>query len=246
MAIISTFPGKAKPKLQSKTATPSTSQQIVTPDTAYEGLDKVTVNAMKLQSKSVSPSTSAKTVYPDSSYDGLSSVRIDSIGLTTGTYNPSEESAKTYYPPSGYDGFSSITVNQACCGATSVENATTENSQLNAKTFYLSKASGAYLPSDSPDNIVVFCYVSKPSPTSNLNILLSLHLNKSANDNYSGCVHYFNENTLAVSQSIIYDSSYVAVNYDGDKIIISFPISKIDVNFDARLSYVCACTWNTL
>lgn len=109
MAIISTFPGKAKPKLQSKTATPSTSQQIVTPDAAYEGLDKVTINAMKLQSKSVSPSTSAKTVYPDSSYDGLSSVAIGAIKLESKTLTPSSIQ-QDVTPGSNYDGLSRVVV----------------------------------------------------------------------------------------------------------------------------------------
>lgn len=109
MAIISTFPGKAKPKLQSKTATPSTSQQFVTPDAAYEGLDKVTINAMKLQSKSVSPSTSAKTVYPDSSYDGLSSVAIGAIKLESKTLTPSSIQ-QDVTPGSNYDGLSRVVV----------------------------------------------------------------------------------------------------------------------------------------
>lgn len=81
MAIISTFPGKAKPKLQSKTATPSTSQQFVTPDAAYEGLDKVTVKAIKTQNKVVFGRDyyNTESVTADSDYF-LNSVNFYNIG----------------------------------------------------------------------------------------------------------------------------------------------------------------------
>lgn len=112
MPFINRCGGGGSAKLQSKTATPSTSQVVVTPDSDYDGLDKCTVSAIKLQSKSVSPSTSYKEVYPDSSYDGLSKVTVNGIELTSKTVTPSKEQ-QTVLPGAGYDGLGSVTVNAA-------------------------------------------------------------------------------------------------------------------------------------
>lgn len=62
--------------LQSKTVNPSTSQQVVRPDTGKDGLSQVTVNAMKLQNKSITPSTLPVSYFPDSGYDGLSKLTV--------------------------------------------------------------------------------------------------------------------------------------------------------------------------
>lgn len=88
--------------LQSKTVSPSTSAQTITPDSGYTGLGSVTINAAAKQSKTVTPTASAQTVSPDSGYYGLSSVTINgdsdliasnikqgvSIFGVTGTYVP--------------------------------------------------------------------------------------------------------------------------------------------------------------
>lgn len=62
------------PKLQTKTVTPTTSQQIIIPDTGYEGLEKVVVDAPALQNKTV---TADGTVLPDGNYIGLSGVTVN-------------------------------------------------------------------------------------------------------------------------------------------------------------------------
>lgn len=77
----------ARAILQNKTATPTTSVQVITPDSGYDGLAQVTVNAVNLQSKTTtmtppSPSswsattTKLGTVTPDNGYTGLSQADI--------------------------------------------------------------------------------------------------------------------------------------------------------------------------
>lgn len=63
--------------LQEKTVATSTSQQIITPDTGYDGMSKVTVNGASLQSKDITAGLySNQTVTPDDGYLGLSNVSI--------------------------------------------------------------------------------------------------------------------------------------------------------------------------
>ena len=120
---------------QSKTVTPSTSDQTVSPDTGYQGLSSVTVEgdadlvagniksgvdifgvtgsyapaSVSLQTKSVTPSASAQTVVADSGYDGLSQVNVAATPLETKSVTPSA-SAQTVTPSSGKVGLSQVNV----------------------------------------------------------------------------------------------------------------------------------------
>ena len=118
--------------LQSKTISPSTSQQTVRPDSGYDGLSQVTVHAVPLQAKNVTPNAAGQTVTPGSGYLGLSQVVLPaeanlvagnikrgvSIFGVNGSYAPSLQqksvtpgaSSQTVQPDSGYDGLSKVTV----------------------------------------------------------------------------------------------------------------------------------------
>ena len=62
------------PKLQTKTVLPTTSQQIITPDDTYDGLEKIIVSAPVYQTKNV---TTDGTVTADEGYSGLSSITVN-------------------------------------------------------------------------------------------------------------------------------------------------------------------------
>lgn len=66
------------PTLQSKSVTPGTSAQTVTPDSGYDGLSQVTVGAVQVQEKTVTPGTSAQTVTPDAG-KYLSKVTVEAV-----------------------------------------------------------------------------------------------------------------------------------------------------------------------
>ena len=86
---------------QSKTVNPSTSQQTVTPDSGYDALSQVTVNAASLQNKSVTPTSSSQIVTADSGYIGLNQV---SVGASSGI-DTSDATAYAYHIRSGYTAY---------------------------------------------------------------------------------------------------------------------------------------------
>lgn len=112
-------------KTQSKSVTPTTSEQTIIPDNGFNGLSDVTVGAIQLQSKSISPTTSEQTVSPDNDKDGLSSVTVGAIQLQSKSVTPTT-SEQTVSPDNGKDGLSSVTVGAIQLQSKSVTPTTSE------------------------------------------------------------------------------------------------------------------------
>ena len=89
---------ETSPPTQTKSCTPSTSAQTITPDSGYL-LSSVSVSAIQTQTKSCTPSTSAQAITPDSG-KYLSKVSVSAISTQTKTVTASR-SAQNVTPDSG-------------------------------------------------------------------------------------------------------------------------------------------------
>lgn len=105
--------GGTTPNLQEKSATPTTSVQTITPDSGYDGLSQVTVNA--IPSNYIEPTgnkeiTANGTGIDVAAYATVSvNVPSEEVSLQEKSVTPST-STQTITPDNGYDGLSQVTV----------------------------------------------------------------------------------------------------------------------------------------
>lgn len=110
--ITGTYVGST-PSMQAKTATPTTSQQIITPDSGYNGLSQVTVNPIPSQyivptgTKSITANGTGIDVAAYANVDVA--IPSETPSLQSKTATPTEQQ-QTIQPDNGYDGLSQVTV----------------------------------------------------------------------------------------------------------------------------------------
>ena len=122
-------------RLQAKTVNPSSSQQVVTPDTGYTGLSQVTVGAVSSSTLTVS----ANGTYEASGGTFYSTVVVDiedsKVNLQAKTITPSN-TAISVVPDSGYQGLSSVAVNPIPSNYADISDVTATSSDvLTGKVF---------------------------------------------------------------------------------------------------------------
>lgn len=118
------------PSFQSKSATPTKSQQVITPDSSYDGLSSVTVEP--IPSQYIVPS-GTKNI--DANGNGIDVKQYESVNVNVPAPTPSLQnksiapatSQQTVTPDTGYDGLSSVTVDAMPTGTAGTPSASKGN-----------------------------------------------------------------------------------------------------------------------
>lgn len=166
---------------QTKTVTPSSTQQIITPDTeyGYTGLTQVTVAAVSGSSEpnlqtisNIDPTESSQTITADSGYDGISSIQINGIsssyvgsGIARKSSSDLTNSNLTVTAPAGYYASAATkTLTDANLVAGNIKNGTsifgvtgTYETPHNYPTFTINFSSGTTISSVTCDITYAQC-----------------------------------------------------------------------------------------
>lgn len=92
-----------------KNVSPALTEQVVLPDEGYDGLAKVTVEAVPLQDKTVTLGSSQQVISADTGYTGLGEVTVPGVSLQDKTVTLSSVQ-QVITADSGYTGLGEVTV----------------------------------------------------------------------------------------------------------------------------------------
>lgn len=107
--VVTTASGVSKPKLQEKTANPTTTTQTVTPDENYDGLSSVEISAVD---NTIDSNITAENIKKDVTILGVTGTlesQTSTPNLQTKFIMPTKE-GQTVVPDSGYDGLQEVVV----------------------------------------------------------------------------------------------------------------------------------------
>lgn len=162
------------PLLQAKSATPSESAQTVTPDSGYDGLSSVSVNA--IPPEYVIPS-GTKSITSNGTIDvsGYASASVnvpsDTVTLQAKSATPTE-SQQTVTPDSGYDGLSSVVVGAISTTYVGSGIEQRDSSDLTASGATVSVPAGYY--ADAASKTIAGGTASTPATTVTANPTISV------------------------------------------------------------------------
>ena len=153
--------GAASPILQSKTISPSSSSQTVTPDSGFDGLSSVTINPVSSTTLNVSANGTYTATNGNFYSQVVVTIEDSKVNLQSKTAVPSNVPI-SITSDTGYHGLSSVTIDPIPSSYANITNVTaTSNDVLSGKTFVDSNgtartgllvASSYYVGSTTPDS----------------------------------------------------------------------------------------------
>jgi hypothetical protein len=104
--------GQHTEAMQTKSVEPSLEEQVIIPDSGYEGLSRVNVGRVPLQAKTATPGAAAQVVEADEGAMGLSRVTVEGVPLQSKTVAPTT-GTQTVEADAGYYGLGAVEVKAA-------------------------------------------------------------------------------------------------------------------------------------